>query len=215
MNNQDKKDIPEQEDERGIPYSVSEARGAAREHKDMDIYHKELMLFLCDRVEELEQKIQKSNTPEESVEKLEEEWFDSLLKVPRDRILKLTPTTMLKWKDETLYQWWESEPIDELPTQQRIPKGCWVAVEKIKDTKSSKNHKQPTRGLSVWMIEPEDPEHPGCHIPDVAMTIRKNGIAAWGPYTEAIKFVCKSDAESVARVVLPLRKTLVAEHIWF
>lgn len=42
-------------EQEGIPYSVREARGAATEHKGMDIYHKELMLFLCDKAEELKE----------------------------------------------------------------------------------------------------------------------------------------------------------------
>jgi hypothetical protein len=37
----------------GTPYSVSEARGAAQKHKDMDQYHAELMLWLCDEVDRL------------------------------------------------------------------------------------------------------------------------------------------------------------------
>ena len=46
--------------ERGIPFSVSEARMAANEHKDMDQYHQYIIFWLCDRVEELEDQIRKN-----------------------------------------------------------------------------------------------------------------------------------------------------------
>jgi len=41
----------------GTPYSVSEARGAAKTHK-MDRYHRDLILWLCERVEILEDKLE-------------------------------------------------------------------------------------------------------------------------------------------------------------
>lgn len=44
---------------RGIPYTVSEARKVANGHQ-MDIYHKELMLWLCGRVEALEKQIEEA-----------------------------------------------------------------------------------------------------------------------------------------------------------
>ena len=43
------------------------------------------------------------------------EWCDY---VPHSR--GLVPTVSLRWKDGTLYQWWES-------TYARVP-GCWVKV---------------------------------------------------------------------------------------
>ena len=52
------------EERKGIPYSVLEARLAVQEHKGMDIYHKELMLFLCDRVESLEKQLGNKTTEE-------------------------------------------------------------------------------------------------------------------------------------------------------
>ena len=51
-------------EKQGIPYTVLEARMAANDHKNMDIYHKELILFLCNRVELLEKEIRKLTTKE-------------------------------------------------------------------------------------------------------------------------------------------------------
>jgi hypothetical protein len=45
--------------ERGIPFSVSEARSAANSYK-MDQYHQYIIFWLCDRVEELEEQIRKN-----------------------------------------------------------------------------------------------------------------------------------------------------------
>lgn len=42
--------------EKGIPYSVREARGAAHSHRDMDVYHRHLMLWLCDELEAMKVK---------------------------------------------------------------------------------------------------------------------------------------------------------------
>jgi len=47
---------------KGIPYSLYEARKASNQLKDE--YHKELMLWLCDRVELLEQVIIENNIKE-------------------------------------------------------------------------------------------------------------------------------------------------------
>lgn len=49
----------------GTPYSVSEARGAANEHKDMDQYHQGLMLWLCDEVDRLNKLVPKKETTAE------------------------------------------------------------------------------------------------------------------------------------------------------
>lgn len=46
-----KKDVP-------YPYTVSEARGAVAQGQFPNIYHKELMLWLCDQVELLRQAVQ-------------------------------------------------------------------------------------------------------------------------------------------------------------
>ena len=43
----------------GTPYSVSEARGAAKSH-NMDQYHRDLILWLCDEVERFEAQLEKA-----------------------------------------------------------------------------------------------------------------------------------------------------------
>ena len=45
------------EEERGIPYTVGEARTVVEMHK-MDLYHKEIIEWLCDQVEELMAKLE-------------------------------------------------------------------------------------------------------------------------------------------------------------
>jgi len=47
------------EEDFGTPYSVAEARLTAQDHKNMDIYHKELILWLCNRIEELEKELKR------------------------------------------------------------------------------------------------------------------------------------------------------------
>ena len=37
-----------------IPFTIREARLAAEQHKDMDEYHRDMILWLCDEVERLE-----------------------------------------------------------------------------------------------------------------------------------------------------------------
>jgi hypothetical protein len=94
---------------RGIPYTVSEARGAAREHKNMDQYHKELMLFLCNRVEELEGNIESKEIPN-----YDADWLDV---EPHTWELKTTPH--LCKRDGKLYQWCYSD---------KKGKGCWLVI---------------------------------------------------------------------------------------
>ncbi len=48
--------------EKGIPYTVTEARIAAK-HQSMDIYHKELILWLCDEVEQNNPKMREIMIP--------------------------------------------------------------------------------------------------------------------------------------------------------